>query len=146
MRSCTTQVGPGTADLLTRELFAAWEALEESPTAELPLAPAPAHRRHAAWAVVTVTGSRPGDFEDDLGRTRGRLRALLGALAETGLVDVHAWPRPFERTPTLARYAIGLGHTPPDPSTLAAITAPWSATLPGTEVAWADCGSVPDLS
>lgn len=145
VRSCTTQVGSGTADLLTRELFAAWEALEESPSAQLAASPAPTHRRHAAWAVVTVTGSRPSDFEDNLGRTRGRLRALLGALAATGLVDVHAWPRPFERTPTVARYAIGLGQTPPDAGTLAALAAPWSATLPGTEVTWADCGSVPDL-
>ncbi|MCJ0874528.1 poly(A) polymerase [Streptomyces sp. AP-93] len=146
VRSCTTQVGAGTADLLTRELFAAWEALEESPSAQFAVAaPAPAHRRHAAWAVVTVTGSRPGDFEDNLGRMRGRLRALLGALAETGLVDAHAWPRPFERTPARARYAIGLGHTPPDASALAALAAPWSATLPGTEVTWADCGTVPTL-
>lgn len=148
VRSCTTQVGSGTADLLTRELFAAWEALEESPSARLAVAaPASApHRRHAAWAVVTVTGSASRDFEDNLGRTRGRLRTLLGALAETGLVDVHAWPRPFERSAALARYAIGLGQTPPDASALAALAGPWSATLPGTEVAWADCGGVPDLS
>ncbi|MFE9559922.1 poly(A) polymerase [Streptomyces sp. NPDC006487] len=147
VRSCTTQVGAGTADLLTRELFAAWEALDESPSARLSVTGGvPPHRRHAAWAVVTVTGSRPGDFEDNLGRTRGRLRALLGALAETGLADAHAWPRPFERTATLARYAIGLGHTPPDASTLAALAVPWAAKLPGTEVTWADCGTVPDLS
>lgn len=147
VRSCTTQVGAGTADLLTRELFAAWETLEESPSALLTAAAAaPPHRRHAAWAVVTVTGSRPGDFEDNLGRTRGRLRALLGALAETGLADAHAWPRPFEQTETLARYAIGLGQSPPDASALAALAAPWAAKLPGTEVTWADCGTVPDLS
>ncbi|MFF3213110.1 RNA repair domain-containing protein [Streptomyces sp. NPDC002886] len=144
VRSCTAQVTPGIADLLTRELFATWEALESSPTAR-PAPAAPPHRRHAAWAVVTVTGSRPADFEDNLGRTRGRLRALLGALAQTGCVEAHAWPRPFERTPALARYAIGLGHTPPDASALAALAAPWSATLPGTEVTWADCGTVPDL-
>ncbi|MCM1965992.1 poly(A) polymerase [Streptomyces sp. G1] len=148
IRSCTGQVTSGMAELLTRELFATWEALEESPAARLADAVAvatPPHRRHAAWAVVTVTGSRSRDFEDNLGRTRGRLRALLGALTEAGCADAHAWPRPFERTPTLARFAIGLGHTPPDASTLAALAAPWSATLPGTEVTWADCGTVPDL-
>ncbi|MFF1413207.1 poly(A) polymerase [Streptomyces sp. NPDC058289] len=148
VRSCTGQVTTGMAELLTRELFAAWEALEESPAAGLADAVAaatPPHRRHAAWAVVTVTGSRPHDFEDNLGRARGRLRALLGALAEAGCMEAHAWPRPFERTPTLARFAIGLGHTPPDAGTLAALAAPWSATLPGTEVTWADCGTVPDL-
>ncbi|MGW1773401.1 poly(A) polymerase [Streptomyces sp. NPDC002104] len=145
VRSCTAQVTAGIADLLTRELFATWEALELSPAAR-PAPAAPAHRRHAAWAVVTVTGPRPGDFEDNLGRTRGRLRALLGTLAQAGLAEAHAWPRPFERTPALARYAIGLGHTPPDANTLAALAAPWSATLPGTEVTWADCGTVPDLS
>ncbi|MFJ7265271.1 poly(A) polymerase [Streptomyces sp. NPDC099050] len=144
VRSCTAQVTSGVADLLARELFATWEALELSPAAR-PAPAAPPHRWHAAWAVVTVTGSRPPDFEDNLGRARGRLRALLGALAETGCVETHAWPRPFERTPALARYAIGLGHTPPDASTLAALAAPWSATLPGTEVTWADCGTVPDL-
>ncbi|MFZ3495518.1 poly(A) polymerase [Streptomyces sp. 5.8] len=145
VRSCTTQVTSGMADLLTRELFAAWESLEGNPSAQLAAAAAP-HRRHAAWAVVTVTGDRPRGFEGNLGRTRGRLRALLGGLAEAGLMDAHAWPRPFERTPVLARYAIGLGHTPPDASDLAALAAPWSATLPGTEVTWADGGSVPDLS
>ncbi|MFB6520172.1 poly(A) polymerase [Streptomyces sp. NPDC056401] len=148
VRSCTGQVTSGMAELLTRELFAAWEALEESPAARLADAVAeatPPHRRHAAWAVVTVTGSRPRDFEDNLGRTRGRLRALLGALTEAGCTDAHAWPRPFERTPTLARFAIGLGHTAPDASALATLAAPWSETLPGTEVTWADCGTVPDL-
>ncbi|MCY0937220.1 poly(A) polymerase [Streptomyces sp. H34-S4] len=150
VRSCTGHVGAGTADVLARELYAAWEALEEARTGEDPaarrlIAATPPHRRHAAWAVVTVAAARPRDFEDNLGRTRGRLRALLGALAEAGHVDVHAWPRPFERTPALARYAIGLGHTPPAPGALAALAAPWSATLPGTDVAWADCGSVPDL-
>lgn len=149
VRNCTAQVTSGIADLLTRELFTTWEALEEGPGAPLATVAGidamPPHRRHAAWAVVTVTGPRPRDFEDNLGRTRGRLRALLGALAEAGCTEAHAWPRPFERTATLARYAIGLGPTPPDARTLEALAAPWSATLPGTEVAWAECGAVPDL-
>lgn len=146
VRSCTSQVGAGTGDLLARELYCAWEALEAgASTDELAATAPPPHRRHAAWAVVTVTGDRPGDFEENLGRTRGRLRALLGVLAEAGCADAHAWPRPFERTATLARYAVGLGSTPPDASALAVLTGPWSATLPGTEAAWADCGAVPDL-
>lgn len=146
VRSCTTQVGAGTADLLARELYAAWEVLEEDSARELPAARPPLHRRHAAWAVVTVTGARPGEFEENLGRTRGRLRSLLGALEEAGCSQAHAWPRPYERTATLARYAIGLGSTPPDATALARLGDPWSATVPGTEVTWAAGGDVPDLS
>ncbi|WP_328296986.1 RNA repair domain-containing protein [Streptomyces sp. NBC_00435] len=146
VRSCTTQVGSGMADLLARELYAAWEALEEEPGREFPVAGPPLHRWHAAWAVVTVTGARPADFEENLGRTRGRLRSLLGALEEAGCAEAHAWPRPYERTATLARYAIGLGPTPPDATVLAGLGGPWSATVPGTEVTWAAGGEVPDLS
>ncbi|MFE2309511.1 poly(A) polymerase [Streptomyces sp. NPDC059411] len=150
VRSCTAQVGPGTRDLLARELYAAWEALEGSAAEGGALdgfvpTPPPLHRRHAAWAVVTVTGGRPGDFEENLGRTRGRVLALLDALSEAGCEEVHAWPRPFERSDTLARYAIGLGSAPPDATALASVTAPWSARLSGTEVTWADGGTVPDL-
>ncbi len=102
------------------------------------------HRRHAAWAVVTVRTS-DGVFEETLGRVRGRLRALLGALEEAGVTDAHAWPRPFASGPGLARYAIGLGATPPDAAGLAALAGPWRSGLPGVEVAWAACGEVPDL-
>ncbi|MFD9303495.1 poly(A) polymerase [Streptomyces sp. NPDC060048] len=145
VRTCTAQVGAGMRDLLGRELYAAWEALEDGGGADALAGAPPLHRRHAAWAVVTVTGARPTDFEENLGRMRGRLRALLGALSQAGFEDVHAWPRPFERTATLARFAIGLGADPPDARTLTALTASWSATLPGTQVAGADCGDVPDL-
>ncbi|MGW6707884.1 RNA repair domain-containing protein [Streptomyces sp. NPDC054956] len=145
VRSCTAQVGDGMRDLLVRELYTAWEALEDGGDADTIAGAPPLHRRHAAWAVVTVTGVRPGEFEENLGRTRGRLRALLGVLSQARFEDVHAWPRPFERTGTLARYAIGLGAAPPDARTLDALAAPWSATLPGTEVTWTDGGVVPDL-
>ncbi|MCX5195154.1 RNA repair domain-containing protein [Streptomyces sp. NBC_00249] len=146
VRSCTAQVGGGMRDLLVRELYRAWELLEDDPDdlGRVLLGP-PLHRRHAAWAVVTVRGDVPREFEENLGRARGRLRALLGALAEAGVEDAHAWPRPFERTDTGARYAVGLGATPPPAARLAALTAPWSAGLPGVEVAWAACGEVPDL-
>ncbi|MFE2549466.1 poly(A) polymerase [Streptomyces sp. NPDC059355] len=138
VRSCTPQVGPALRDLLGRELYEAWE----SPEAGLP----PLHRRHAAWAVVTVRGATPPEFEEALGRMRGRMRALLGALEAGGVGGVHAWPRPFELGDTVARYAIGLGATPPDAARLAALCAPWAAPFAGVEVTWAECGAVPALS
>ncbi|MEU8773684.1 poly(A) polymerase [Streptomyces sp. NPDC048606] len=146
VRGCTAQVGPGTRDLLVRELYRAWELLEEDPEdfGRVLAAEAP-HRRHAAWAVLTVRGGAPGAFEENLGRARGRLRALLGALADAGIEDAHAWPRPFERTDTLARYAVGLGAFPPDAARLAALAGPWAAGLSGVEVTRAACGEVPDL-
>lgn len=139
--SCTAQVGPGMRDLLVRELYRAWEVLEADPAGLGRLtAPPPLHRRHAAWAVVTVRAGAAGEFEERLGRARGRLRALLA-----GLPDAHAWPRPFERTAILARYAVGLGPTPPDAAALSALASPWAAGLPGVEVGWAASGEVPDL-
>ncbi|MFD6180452.1 poly(A) polymerase [Streptomyces goshikiensis] len=137
VRSCTPQVGPGLRDLLGRELYEAWESPQAGP---------PPHRRHAAWAVVTVRGATPQEFEESLGRTRGRLRTLLGALEDGGVADAHAWPRPFEHGDTVARYAIGLGAEPPDAGRLAALCAPWATALTGVEVAWAECGAIPDLS
>ncbi|MYV74500.1 DUF504 domain-containing protein [Streptomyces sp. SID1046] len=147
VRSCTAQVGPGLRDLLVQELYAAWELLESGPAdrAWVP-GPPPLHRRHAAWAVVTVRAATEGEFEATLGRVRGRLRSLLGALEEAGVADAHAWPRPFESGPALARYAIGLGATPPDATRLAALAGPWLGGLPGVEVSWAAGGEVPDLA
>ncbi|MFD8147927.1 poly(A) polymerase [Streptomyces sp. NPDC059708] len=147
VRSCTAQVGPGLRDLLVRELYETWERLEAEPEGRggLPSAPPP-HRRHAAWAVVTVRGDAARGLEENLGRARGRLRTLLTALEGAGLTEAHAWPRPFERSPTLARYAVGLGPTPPDAAALTALTAPWAAGLPGVEVTHADGGEVPDLT
>ncbi len=146
VRSCTAQVGPGLRDLLVQELYAAWELLESGP-ADRGWAPGPPplHRRHAAWAMVTVRAASVGEFEETLGRVRGRLRALLGALEEAGVTDVHAWPRPFASGPALARYAIGLGAAPPDAARLAALAGPWRTGLPGVEVSWAAGGEVPDL-
>ncbi|MCX4545187.1 poly(A) polymerase [Streptomyces sp. NBC_01565] len=138
VRSCTPQVGPELRDLLGRELYEAWESPQAGPP--------PLHRRHAAWAVVTVRGATPREFEEALGRMRGRLRAVLGALEGGGVADAHAWPRPFELGGTVARYAIGLGAAPPDPARLAALCAPWATALAGVEVAWAECGAVPALS
>ncbi|MFD3680484.1 poly(A) polymerase [Streptomyces sp. NPDC058613] len=146
VRSCTAQVGPGMRDLLVRELYRAWDVLEEDPGGfDEVLAVPPLHRRHAAWAVVTVRGPAAGGFEDALGRTRGRLRALLGALEEAGVADAHAWPRPFASGPGLVRYAVGLGPAPPDAARLAWLAAPWASGLAGVEVTWAAGGDVPDL-
>ncbi|MEU9414866.1 poly(A) polymerase [Streptomyces sp. NPDC048272] len=145
VRSCTTQVGPGMRDLLVRELYAAWEALESGADGPLAAAGPPPHRRHAAWAVVTVRGEA-GEFEDRLGRMRGRLRSLLGALEEGGVGDAHAWPRPFESNGTLTRWAIGLGSNPPAAADLSSLVARWTAGLPGVTVEWVEGGAVPALA
>ncbi|WP_149183937.1 poly(A) polymerase [Streptomyces sp. TRM49041] len=137
-RPCTDQVGAGGRDLLVRELYRAWEVLEsgEVPWRNL-LAPPPLHRRHAAWAVVTVP------VGPDEGRVRGRTRALLTALEEAGAPDAHAWPRPFESGPGSVRYAIGLGATPPDRAALASVGDRWLRGLPGVTLRWAEGGEVP---
>ncbi|MBZ9594201.1 RNA repair domain-containing protein [Streptomyces erythrochromogenes] len=145
VRSCTAQVTPGLRDLLVQELYGAWELLESGVGADaLAVAAPPPHRRHAAWAVVTVRAAE-AEFEEVRGRVRGRLRALLGALEEAGATGAHAWPRPFESGPGLARYAIGLGAAPPDAAHLAGPADRWRAGLRGVEVAWATGGEVPDL-
>ncbi|WP_067178131.1 poly(A) polymerase [Microtetraspora niveoalba] len=150
VRLCSGQVGPGWRDLLTRELYDAWEVTEAAVDAgrdPLPdlLSPPPLHRRHAAWAVVTVRAVRGEDFGVTLGRVRGRMRALLTALERAGVGDVHAWPRPFEPGAGRVCFAIGLGRTPPDAGALAKVADPWAAGLPGTGVRWAECGAVPTL-
>ncbi|MEV5751072.1 poly(A) polymerase [Actinoallomurus sp. NPDC052308] len=149
VRSCSDQVGPGVRDLLTQELYRAWEALEETGTDGDPvvglLSPPPMHRRHAAWAVITVRETPVEEFGMTLGRVRGRVRALLSGLEEAGIADAHAWPRPFETGPAATRFAVGLGRTPPDAVRLAAIAEPWASTLRGVTVAWAPCGAVPPL-
>ncbi|MER6350453.1 poly(A) polymerase [Streptomyces sp. NPDC001634] len=151
VRSCTEQVGTATRDLLTQELYRAWETLETAaktgtdPWPEL-LSPPPLHRRHAAWAIVTVRSCQGEEFEETLGRFRGRVRGLLTALEEDGTTDAHAWPHPYATGPHMARYAIGLGHNPPDAARIARIADRWSRTLPGVDVTWAECGVVPTQS
>ncbi|MFF8385729.1 RNA repair domain-containing protein [Streptomyces kanasensis] len=140
-RPCTDQVTPGGRDLLTHELYRAWELLEDGGPGgrERLCAPPPLHRRHAAWAVVSVP---PGPLE---GRVRGRLRALLTALTEAGAPDAHVWPRPFDTGPDVLRYAVGLGAVPPDRAALAAVAGRWLRGLPGVTLTWADGGEVPTL-
>ncbi|MFJ4619111.1 poly(A) polymerase [Streptomyces sp. NPDC088812] len=146
VRPCTDQVTPGMRDLVTEELFRAWEVLDtstgRSPCPPWPelwselLAPPPLHRRHAAWAVLTV-----GPDADE-GRVRGRMRALVTDLAETA-PTCHAWPRPFTTAPT--RYAIGLGPTPPPADHLAAIAERRLRGLTGVTLTRAEGGEVPTL-
>ncbi|PBC76945.1 endonuclease/exonuclease/phosphatase family protein [Streptomyces sp. TLI_235] len=150
VRSCTAQVTAGGRELLTQELYRAWEILEAASTDGADprpglLTPPPLHLRHAAWAVVTVRPRRAEEFEQVLGLVRGRMRALLTALDEAGVADAHAWPRPFATGPAAASFAVGLGRTPPDADTLAAVTDRWSRGLPGTEVSWTEGGGVPTL-
>ncbi|MER5524034.1 poly(A) polymerase [Streptomyces sp. NPDC002677] len=139
VRPCTDQVTAGMRDLVAQELFRAWELLEGTtdpyPRAEL-LAPPPLHRRHAAWAVLTVG---PGADE---GRVRGRMRALVTDLS-TSAPDCHAWPRPFTTDPV--RYAIGLGCTPPTAGHLAALAERRLRGLTGVTLTRAEGGGVPTL-
>jgi len=148
VRSCTEQVGVDARDLLTRELYRAWEHLEDTtdpdPRRAL-LAPPPLHRRHAAWAVVEVRPVPAEEFTATTGRVRGRVRALLSALREAGITGAHAWPRPFATAAGGTHYAVGLGPTPPDADTLARVTENWAKTLPGVHVTRADNGAVPSL-
>jgi hypothetical protein len=125
VRSCTEQVSAGIRDLITAELYAAWENRDAEPP----------HRRHAAWAVITAN---PNDL-NTLGRLRGRIRALVDKLTP----DAHAWPTPFEENESVVRYAIGLGANPPTAAELAAIAEQW--VMPGVTVSLAGNGDVPTL-
>ncbi|MER5358317.1 poly(A) polymerase [Streptomyces sp. NPDC002785] len=133
VRSCTSQVSPTGRDLIAEELFRAWEILESAADSDpvphaLLCAPPPLHLRHAAWAIVSV---RQGADE---GRFRGRLLALLAALAEAGSPDAHAWPRPCGTDASHVQYAIGLGRTPPDAARLAEIGGELLRGLSGAEL------------
>ncbi|MCP2167480.1 poly(A) polymerase [Goodfellowiella coeruleoviolacea] len=148
VRLCSDQVGTGGRDLLTQELYQAWEVVVaaaergQDPRPELLAAP-PLHRRHRAWAVVTVRAERAERLADAVGRVRGRMRALLAAVDHAGATDAHAWPRPVASEPGLVRWAIGLGRTPPDAATLAGIAQDWTAGLRGVSVAWLPGGEPP---
>jgi poly(A) polymerase len=136
VRSCTEQVGAGFRDLLTAELYRAWEIVEAG--APGLSAPPDAHRAHAAWALVTV----PHDL---VGPVRGRMRALLAALEAAGAPDVRAWPRPVERRPDAVRFAIGLGRHPAPARVFADVVASWRSGLRGVDVVRVGNGDVPTL-
>ncbi|MFF8613481.1 poly(A) polymerase [Streptomyces sp. NPDC015350] len=144
VRSCTAQVSAAGRDLVAEELFRAWEILESAVDSgpvprSLLCAPPPLRERHAAWAVVPV---RRGEDE---GRFRGRLLALLAALADAGSPDAHAWPRPYAADASHVQYAIGLGRTPPDASRLAEIGGELLRGIPGAELRRVDGDGVRDL-
>jgi endonuclease/exonuclease/phosphatase family metal-dependent hydrolase/2'-5' RNA ligase/uncharacterized protein (UPF0248 family) len=151
-RNCAEHVTRGGRDLLAQELYQAWESIEASiasgsdPWPAL-LAPPPLHRRHAAWAVVTVSrqAGPSAAFDETLGRVRGRMRALLAAVDDAGVGDAHAWPHAAETGPGVTRYAVGLGRTPPDAARLREVAARWNRALPGVEVAWVRGGDLPTL-
>ncbi|MER7578850.1 RNA repair domain-containing protein [Kitasatospora sp. NPDC097691] len=142
VRSCTTQVGADTRDLLAEELYGAWELTTESadPWPAL-LAPPPLHRRHAAWAVVTAE-------EESVGLVRGRLRTLLAALEEAGGTHLHAWPQPYRTSDGLTHFPIGLGPatTALTADRLAPLATAWCRHLPGVRVKQVEGGAVPTLT
>ena len=148
VRSCTAQVLSGGRELLSEELYRAWELLESAATDPADpwpqlLAPPRLHRRHAGWAVVTVDGAGSEESDATLGRVRGRMGALLAALEAAGAADARAWPRPFAAGPASVGFAIGLGRTPPPAAVLAGIAADWRRGLPGVTLTPADPGTVP---
>ncbi|RGD57331.1 polynucleotide adenylyltransferase [Kitasatospora xanthocidica] len=159
VRSCTTQVSADTRDLLTEELYRAWEltteATEAAGSSKAPNAPEapqtpgaaeppwpallaapPLHRRHAAWAVVSAD-------EESLGLARGRVRALLAALEEAGATRLHAWPHPYRTTDGRFHLPIGLGPDPLSATRLAPLAKAWSRALPGVRVEHVDGGGAP---
>lgn len=118
VRSCTSQVSAAGRDLLAAELYRAWEIAEsiEDPRPLL-CAPPSLPDLHPSWALASVPTDGPEE-----GRLRGRLLALVAALADAGAPDCRVWPRPLTvggRT----GYAIGLGTTPPPARRLAEIGA-----------------------
>jgi poly(A) polymerase Pap1 len=143
-RDLAAQVGPGFRDLIADELYRAWELTERGAEDEL-TTPPPMHRRHAAWAVVTVEAASEPDFEALLGRVRGRMRSLVTALEADGAPDIHAWPHPFDAGPRHARYAIGLGREPLDAGRLRMLARSWERGLPGVSVVRRTGGEVPSL-
>jgi len=150
VRSCSEGVGAAALATLSEELYAAWEAVEAAlsggrdPLPDL-CAPPPLHRRHAAWAVITVEAPEPEGLAAAMGWVRGRIRALLSALERAGVGDLRAWPYAFDRGPRLCRYAIGLGQRPPSADGLRKVAGPWAAGMDGVHVEHVEGGAVPTL-
>ena len=146
IRDLTLHLTPAMRDLITEELYTAWETVTSTRDPLLALlAPPPMHRRHRRWAVLTLTTDSIEQRDVLEGRVRGRARSLLSALDEAGVPDAHAWPRPFHATDAELRTAIGLGRTPPTREELAEIAKPWLRGLTGVTVELAANGDVPTL-
>ncbi|MBR7825530.1 DUF504 domain-containing protein [Actinospica sp. MGRD01-02] len=151
VRSCTAQVGPAARDLLVEELYRGWELTQtDQPFEEISrrlCEPPPLHRRHAAWALVTIEALPGKDLDDALGRVRGRMRALILQLeAASSSAAIHAWPRPLSADAHEVRYAIGLGRTPLDRRELAEIAESWAKGMRGVRVEWREGGEVGSLT
>jgi poly(A) polymerase Pap1 len=147
IRSCTAQVGPGMRDLLVEELFRGWELTQDDQLADRLCDQPLLHRRHAAWAVVTVQGAGETDLDDMLGRARGRMRALISQIeVASPSADVHGWPRPLDADAREVRYVIGLGRIPLDRRQLAEIADRWAKGMPGVSVEWLEGGGVGSLT
>ncbi|MFJ8749726.1 hypothetical protein ACIREO_10380 [Streptomyces sp. NPDC102441] len=121
VRSCTTQVSAAGRDLLSAELYRAWEILESAGDGDDPrpllCAPSSLPELHPSWALASVPTGGPAE-----GRLRGRLLTLAAALTEAGAADCRIWPRPLTADGRTG-YAIGLGATPPSAHRLAEIGA-----------------------
>ncbi|NUR62886.1 MAG: DUF504 domain-containing protein [Catenulispora sp.] len=146
IRDLAQHLTPAMRDLITEELYDAWETVTSTRDA-LPalLAPPPLHRRHRRWAVVTLNADGIEQRDALEGQVRGRMRSLLSALEDAEVTEVHAWPRPFHTTDTELRFAVGLGRFPPTPEGLEAVTKHWLRGLIGVGVRLVDNGEVPTL-
>jgi len=135
------------ADLLVEELYRGWELTQDDHLLDRLCDPPPLHRRHAAWAVVTVQATSEAALDDMLGRARGRMRALIAQLeAVTPAVDIHGWPRPQYADVGQVRHVIGLGRTPLHRRRFAEIADRWAKGMPGVSVDWVEGGGVGSMT
>jgi 2'-5' RNA ligase len=147
IRSCTAQVGPAMADLLIEELYRGWELAQDDQLIDRLCDPPPLHRRHAAWAVVTVQATSEAALDDALGRVRGRMRALISQIeVASPTADMHGWPRPLVADARQVRYVIGLGRAPLDRRRFAEVAERWAKGMPGVSVEWVEGGGVGSLT
>jgi endonuclease/exonuclease/phosphatase family metal-dependent hydrolase/2'-5' RNA ligase/uncharacterized protein (UPF0248 family) len=143
IRSCTAQVGRAMGDLLVEELYRGWELTQDDQLIDR-LCDAPAmHRRHAAWAVVTIQAASEAALDDTIGRVRGRMRTLISQIEVAGpTADVHGWPKPLDADARQVRYVIGLGRAPLDRRQFAEVAERWAKGIPGASVEWVEGGGV----
>ncbi len=136
VRACSDAVTEGMAKLIRHELLRGWEVCVEpsnTPLTTRLLAPPPLHRRHKAWALVSV--HQP----EQVGRVRGRMRALLDVLP----TDAHIWPESWT-VDGIHHTAIGLGRQPPTEQELTLRLSEWRTIVAhrGVVVAWKDGGAL----
>ena len=143
IRSSTAQVGTAMADLLVDELYRGWELTQDDQLLDRLCDAPPLHRRHAAWAVVTIQPTSVAALDDTLGRARGRMRSLISQIELAGpTADIHGWPKPLDAVARQVRYVIGLGRAPLDRGQFAEIAERWAKGMPGVSVEWVEGGGV----